>query len=162
LQKLKRQRKRKKRTWRPSNWRGIFWPGTRQSGPAASTMASSPNPLPIGSGCWEITAIPKNMNKGLLKRNDEKWKNKEREWERPSWRRRRNPWRVFGKREEVERGEFWGGVSRLKKTLAMARPFGTKRHFLLSSTFPRHYTFFFTISSSSASLIRSSHSHLMW
>ena len=41
-------------TLTPSSLTGIICPGTMQSGPAASTMASSANPLPIGFGCCKI------------------------------------------------------------------------------------------------------------
>lgn len=49
--KNKDRRQGKKKTLRPSNLIGTVWPGTTQSGPAASTIASLPNPFPIGLDC---------------------------------------------------------------------------------------------------------------
>lgn len=48
---LKRTSLNYRSTLSPKSLIGGFCPGTMQSGPAASTIASVPNPLPIGSGC---------------------------------------------------------------------------------------------------------------
>ena len=46
---------------------GGVWPGTIQSGPAASTIASCPNPLPIGFWCctrWKLfTSLKEKIKK---------------------------------------------------------------------------------------------------
>lgn len=39
------------RTFKPNNLMGVTCPGTMQSGPAASSMASLANPSPTGFGC---------------------------------------------------------------------------------------------------------------
>ena len=52
-------------TLRPSNLTGVTCPGTMQSGPAASTMASVASPSPIGFGCCKFQILPSTKDKTL-------------------------------------------------------------------------------------------------
>ena len=65
---------RRNSTLRPSNLTGADCPGTIQSGPAASKMASVAKPLPIGSGCYKnkIKKVPLESRKQSNKKGSGK------------------------------------------------------------------------------------------